>query len=97
MTHDESLYPDPYTFKPERFFDNNGELNCDDRVLAYGFGRRFSSSKFASIEFAYTAFCRVCVGRHVASSTVRSLFDLRVFAAEWYTPTTSSGWWSYLF
>ena len=41
MTHDESLYPDPYTFKPERFFDNNGELNCDDRVLAYGFGRRF--------------------------------------------------------
>ena len=41
MTHDESLYPDPYTFKPERFFDSNGELNSDDRVLAYGFGRRF--------------------------------------------------------
>ena len=40
MTHDESMYPDPYTFNPERFFDENGKLNDDNRVLAYGFGRR---------------------------------------------------------
>ena len=40
MTRNEELYPDPYTFKPERFFNENGELNLDDRVLAYGFGRR---------------------------------------------------------
>jgi cytochrome P450 len=40
MTRNEELYPDPYTFKPERFFNKNGELNLDDRVLAYGFGRR---------------------------------------------------------
>ncbi|KAF8161644.1 cytochrome P450 [Crassisporium funariophilum] len=52
MTHDETVYSEPYEFKPERFFDASGELNSDDRVLAYGFGRR------------------VCVGQHVASSTL---------------------------
>jgi cytochrome P450 len=40
MTHDESVYPEPFAFKPERFFDKNGDLNDDDKVLAYGFGRR---------------------------------------------------------
>jgi len=40
MTHDESVYPDPFTFKPERFFDADGKLNNDNRILAYGFGRR---------------------------------------------------------
>jgi len=41
MTHDESVYPEPFAFKPERFLDENGELNDDDRILAYGFGRRY--------------------------------------------------------
>lgn len=40
MTHDGKVYSDPYAFKPERFFDEHGKLNGDDRVLAYGFGRR---------------------------------------------------------
>lgn len=40
MTHDEEAYPDPFAFKPERFIDEKGKLNDDDRVLAYGFGRR---------------------------------------------------------
>lgn len=72
ITHDESLYPDPYTFKPERFLDSNGELNSDDRVLAYGFGRRFV------YQVCFLSYClhfcyRLCVGQHVASSTVGSL------------------------
>ena len=41
MTHEESVYPDPYTFKPERFFDENGKLKDEDRILAFGFGRRY--------------------------------------------------------
>ena len=41
MTHDENVYPEPFAFKPERFLDENGELNDDDRVLAFGFGRRY--------------------------------------------------------
>ncbi|KAH9480332.1 Cytochrome P450 monooxygenase 98 [Psilocybe cubensis] len=45
MTHDEDVYPEPFAFKPERFFDENGKLNNDDRVLAYGFGRRICVGK----------------------------------------------------
>jgi len=48
MTHDESVYPEPFVFKPERFFDENGKLNNDNRVLAYGFGRRYLSSSFTT-------------------------------------------------
>ncbi|KDR69747.1 hypothetical protein GALMADRAFT_128336 [Galerina marginata CBS 339.88] len=46
MTHDEQMYPEPFKFKPERFFDQNGKLNHDDRVLAYGFGRRVCVGKY---------------------------------------------------
>ncbi|KAG6861014.1 hypothetical protein C0995_004867 [Termitomyces sp. Mi166 len=46
MTHDESRYPQPDLFKPERFFDENGELNNDDDILAFGFGRRPSYGSF---------------------------------------------------
>ncbi|KAF9562107.1 cytochrome P450 [Agrocybe pediades] len=37
MCHDENRYPDPFKFKPERFLDESGKLNGDDRILAYGF------------------------------------------------------------
>lgn len=40
MGHDEKKYPDPSTFNPERFLDESGNINDDDRILAYGFGRR---------------------------------------------------------
>ncbi|KJA16392.1 hypothetical protein HYPSUDRAFT_71398 [Hypholoma sublateritium FD-334 SS-4] len=52
MTHDEEVYKNPHKFVPERFLDANGALTKDDRVLAYGFGRR------------------ICVGKHVASSSM---------------------------
>ncbi|KAJ7463862.1 cytochrome P450 [Mycena galericulata] len=42
ITHDEVTYPDPYTFKPERFL-LNGKLNPDvqdPERIAFGFGRR---------------------------------------------------------
>ncbi|KAH0591543.1 hypothetical protein H2248_001601 [Termitomyces sp. 'cryptogamus'] len=43
MTHDESRYPEPDLFKPERFFDENGHLNTDDDIIAFGFGRRYAA------------------------------------------------------
>ena len=68
MTHDENVYSEPFAFKPERFFDENGELNDDDRILAYGFGMRYPPS--SSIVNLFSQRCRVCVGKDVASATV---------------------------
>ncbi|KAF8957569.1 cytochrome P450 [Flammula alnicola] len=48
MTHDEDVYPDPYSFKPERFLDATGNLNDDNRILAYGFGRRTCIGKYVA-------------------------------------------------
>jgi cytochrome P450 len=42
MAHDEDEYPDPYSFKPERFI-KDGQLNPkirDPAMIAFGFGRR---------------------------------------------------------
>ncbi|KAM6489945.1 Cytochrome P450 [Amanita muscaria] len=40
MTRDESVYPDPGAFNPERFFKDDGTLNDDTVDYAFGFGRR---------------------------------------------------------
>lgn len=54
MLHDEQLYPDPYSFSPERFL-KDGQLDPnikDPAEIAFGFGRR------------------ICPGRYMAKSTV---------------------------
>ncbi|KDR82257.1 hypothetical protein GALMADRAFT_60262, partial [Galerina marginata CBS 339.88] len=48
MTHDERVYSEPLKFKPERFFDKDGKLNNDDKILAYGFGRRVCAGKYVA-------------------------------------------------
>ena len=40
MLHDESIYPDADSFKPERFFTKEGALNDDEFGIIFGFGRR---------------------------------------------------------
>lgn len=40
MAHDEPIYTQPELFRPERFLDDSGQLNDDDLVVAFGFGRR---------------------------------------------------------
>ena len=41
ILHDPVVYPDPDSFKPERFINLDGNL-CDDPILtaAFGFGKR---------------------------------------------------------
>ncbi|KAF8872237.1 cytochrome P450 [Infundibulicybe gibba] len=40
MTHDENTHKNPDQFQPERYFDSQGNLNDDDAILTFGFGRR---------------------------------------------------------
>ncbi|KAL1718356.1 cytochrome P450 [Schizophyllum commune] len=69
MAHDESAYPDSYTFKPERFLNLDGKLDPNVRdpgTFIFGFGRRN------------------CIGRHMAYAslwiTIASI--LRVYNIE---------------
>ncbi|KAF8900709.1 cytochrome P450 [Gymnopilus junonius] len=45
MTRDETKYDQPDFFNPNRFFDDNGELN-DDELPSFGFGRRICPGRY---------------------------------------------------
>jgi len=53
MTHNEAVYPDPFSFKPERFLDENGKMKPDSRIFAYGFGRRICAGKDVASNFMW--------------------------------------------
>ncbi|KAF7348401.1 hypothetical protein MSAN_01794100 [Mycena sanguinolenta] len=48
MAHDESMYPNPDRFDPERFLNADGQLNADDQILGFGFGRRVCVGRYAA-------------------------------------------------
>ncbi|KAF9034022.1 cytochrome P450 [Panaeolus papilionaceus] len=43
MIHDKKKYENPNVFNPDRFFDKDGNLSDNDKVLAYGFGQSIAS------------------------------------------------------
>ncbi|KAN0084465.1 Cytochrome P450, partial [Tylopilus felleus] len=47
MAHDESKYPDPHAFIPERFLNHDGSLKPNDvENIAFGFGRRICVGRY---------------------------------------------------
>ncbi|THH06109.1 hypothetical protein EW146_g9716 [Bondarzewia mesenterica] len=57
MLHDESVYPDPDNFVPERFA--SGSVQPDPRRLLYGFGRRRCPGLHFANAFVYLVAVRV--------------------------------------
>ncbi|KAF9266570.1 cytochrome P450 [Marasmius fiardii PR-910] len=55
MTRDESVYPDPESFIPERFLTEDGTCNEDKMVLPFGFGRRICAGRHFALSTIWTA------------------------------------------
>ncbi|KAG6371206.1 cytochrome P450 [Boletus reticuloceps] len=60
MAHDESIYPNPHAFIPERFLNDDGSLKPDDtQHLAYGFGRRMCVGRHFADASVWTVMAKV--------------------------------------
>jgi cytochrome P450 len=66
MLHDQTAYPEPFSFKPERFLDDNGDF-CDDPLLtsAFGFGRRLCPARHFVDSSLFIAFSCILSVFHI--------------------------------
>lgn len=58
MLHDEDTYPDPFTFKPERFLTKDGKIDKsvrDPRRACFGFGRRICPGRYMAFSAVWIA------------------------------------------
>jgi len=74
MVNNESDYPKPRQFRPERFLTSEGMLRKDDGVrhpidIVFGFGRRFVETNYTELILSLTQFLyRICPGAHIGYS-----------------------------
>ncbi|KAJ3556449.1 hypothetical protein NM688_g2020 [Phlebia brevispora] len=52
---DPDAYPDPHTFKPDRWLDADGNFNEDMTFCNYGFGRRFCVGQYLANKYVHVA------------------------------------------
>ena len=74
MLQDETKYPEPAVFKPERFLDNEGKPDLSIRQpesVAFGFGRRYASPLFLiSIRYTHLVYVSICPGKHLGMESL---------------------------
>ena len=80
MLNDETQYPDPRNFYPERFMGStkettaqNGETGpntVDPKDVIFGFGRRYEISLSRIIHALTVVILRICPGRFFADASV---------------------------
>lgn len=66
MLHDQTAYPEPFSFKPERFLDASGDFR-DDPLLtsAFGFGRRLCPARHFVDSSLFIAFSCILSVFHI--------------------------------
>ncbi|KAF7364916.1 O-methylsterigmatocystin oxidoreductase [Mycena venus] len=68
MTRDESIYPEPDRFNPDRFFTADGTLNDDDTVLTFGFGRRICPGRHSADAAVWAAMVSILATFNIAKA-----------------------------
>ncbi|KJA21688.1 hypothetical protein HYPSUDRAFT_67609 [Hypholoma sublateritium FD-334 SS-4] len=66
IAHNPERYPEPDTFNPSRFFDEDGKLNKDDVGYVFGFGRRICPGRHLASDSVW-----------LTIATVLQNFDIR--------------------
>ncbi|TFK73313.1 cytochrome P450 [Pluteus cervinus] len=69
MTRNESIYPEPDAFRPERFIDADSSLSGDDRVLAFGFGRRICTGRYLASDSVWLSVAQVIAAFTISDAT----------------------------
>lgn len=72
MTRNEEKYPKPDTFMPERFVDEHGNLNDDDMMFVFGFGRRICPGRHMASATIWLSIVSV-----LATFNIRKMKDAR--------------------
>ncbi|KZP02374.1 cytochrome P450, partial [Athelia psychrophila] len=71
ILHDESVYPDPYTFKPERFL-KDGKIDqsvMNPTIAAFGFGRRVCPGRGLAEKSAWLTCGSILAAFHLSKAT----------------------------
>ncbi|TFK37751.1 cytochrome P450 [Crucibulum laeve] len=70
ILHDENVYPEPETFRPERFLTKDGNVVSQDPVsTAFGFGRRICPGKYLALNSAFLAFSSILASYDISNPT----------------------------
>ncbi|KAF8621647.1 hypothetical protein AX15_007665 [Amanita polypyramis BW_CC] len=70
MLHDEKIYPDPFSFKPERFL-KDGKINSNARDpahAAFGFGRRECPGRLMAFESIWITMASLIAAFNITNS-----------------------------
>ena len=73
MTHDETAFPDPHTFNPERFLEegyDQDDRSKDPYSIVFGFGKRSVCRMHVRFTWAPHGKFRKCPGARFATSAI---------------------------
>ncbi|KAI0076588.1 cytochrome P450 [Panus rudis PR-1116 ss-1] len=86
VLHDETAYPEPYAFNPDRFI-KNGQLNpdvLDPAVAAFGFGRRICPGKALASETMWIVIASILAAFEISPAVDET--GEKIIPAEDFTP-----------
>ncbi|KAK0486576.1 cytochrome P450 [Armillaria novae-zelandiae] len=70
ILHDETVYPEPHSFRPERFM-KEGKLNPDIRdpgIVLFGFGRRICPARYMAYSSIWIAIASMLAGFNISKA-----------------------------